>query len=92
MNAKSIWALGVLAGSDASPVLGEAAGPPRDEHGRFAAAPAQTADEPRHGARTSAYDGGVRLSVPPPRDPEREHGQLVLALVAQRRLYGGDPF
>jgi hypothetical protein len=43
--------------------------------------------------KASAFDGGVRGVIgPAPQDPAAAHSELILALVAHRRLRGGDPF
>jgi hypothetical protein len=61
-------------------------GPPRDERGRFTSGDAADAPPARVGPR--AYDGGVRLSTPLPRDPAADHAALLLRLVAGRRARG----
>jgi hypothetical protein len=46
---------------------------PRDDQGRFS---------------TSGFDGGARKPVPPPRDPEREHNEMVMQMAALSRTFG----
>jgi hypothetical protein len=46
-----------------------------DERGRFA---------PR-----GSFDGGAREPLPAPRDPQRDHDELVAQMVRLRRIFGG---
>ena len=43
----------------------------------------------RHGRFT--FDGGARPTIPVPRSPEREHGEVILGLARLRALGGGFP-
>jgi hypothetical protein len=38
--------------------------------------------------RAGSYDGGARASVPAPRDPVREHGELIASLAKLARTFG----
>jgi hypothetical protein len=67
-------------------------GPPRDSLGRFTVAGGGDDQERPAPARTAAYDGGVRQTVPAPRDPERDHAQLIVGLALARRHGGTGPF
>jgi hypothetical protein len=50
---------------------------PRDELGRFAAIP------------SSGFDGGARTPAPVPRDPVRDHDQLIWQLANVSRTFRG---
>lgn len=38
---------------------------------------------------SSGFDGGARTPAPPPRDPVRDHDDLIVSLAKYRRVYGG---
>ena len=40
-------------------------------------------------AATGGFDGGARTAMPLPRDPVRDHDELIVELALHRRVFGG---